>query len=278
MGPSLALSSVLILIGTSSPWRGLSSYSIVGLSRAISYKLLFFSCIWSNVNFSSSSQGPGMAWRVRTLNLNWKGLHFLGLLASIPILSSSFPLPQSSWESNCKWPQPGIVCCGTGPGICNQEDLAPGRPSCVVGFDAADSYSLRLSWQPTLYIEKLSFLFIRWRASQSVFFSALLIAQIPIWDVSPVNKDNLLSVVLWLKYSDTSNSEGWGFLISFFTAQSLSGNASLWIWKELRDIITNGPIIMWRILPWDSSPVSTDTETLWTLWKSNVKEIYVIHC
>ena len=101
------------------------------------------------------------------------------------------------------------------------------------------------------------------------FFSALLIAQIPIWDVFPVNKDNLLSVVLCLKYSDTSKSEGWGNVFSFFTAQSLSGNASLWIWKELRDIITNGLIIMWRILPWDSSPVSTDTETLWTLWKTN---------
>ena len=169
MGHSRALSSVLILIGASCPWPGLCFDSIVGLSRTLSCKLLFFSCNWSNVNFISSSQGPGMAGRVRTLNLNWKGLHFLGLLASIPILSSSFPLPQSSWESNCKWPQPGIVCCGTGPGICNQEDLAPGRPSCVVGFDAADSYSLRLSWQPTLYIEKLSFLFIRWRASQSVF-------------------------------------------------------------------------------------------------------------
>ena len=53
------------------------------------------------------------------------------------------------------------------------------------------------------------------------FFSAHLIAQIPFWDIFPVNKDNLLSVVLWLKYSDTSNSEGWGFLTSFFTAQSL---------------------------------------------------------
>ena len=44
MGPSRALSSVLILIGASSPWRGLCSYSIVGLSRALSCKLLFFSC------------------------------------------------------------------------------------------------------------------------------------------------------------------------------------------------------------------------------------------
>ena len=60
------------------------------------------------------------------------------------------------------------------------------------------------------------------RSESKPFFSAHLIAQIPIWDVFPVNKDNLLlSVVLWLKYSDTSNSEGWGFLISFFTAQSL---------------------------------------------------------
>ena len=60
------------------------------------------------------------------------------------------------------------------------------------------------------------------KSDSKCFFSALLIAQIPIWDVFPVNKDNLLlSVVLWLKYSDTSNSEGWGFLISFFTVQSL---------------------------------------------------------
>ena len=59
------------------------------------------------------------------------------------------------------------------------------------------------------------------KSESKCFFSAHLIAQIPIWDVFPVNKDNLLSVVLWLKYSDTSNSEGWGFLISFFTAQSL---------------------------------------------------------
>ena len=168
MGPSRALTSVPILIGASIPWRGLSSYSIVGVSRTWSCKLLFFSCNWSNVNFISSSQGPGMAGRVRTLNLKRKGLHFLSLLASHPILSSSFPLPRTSWESSCKWPQRGSVC-WTGPGIWDQEDLGCVHPGCAAGFDAADSYSLRLSWQLTLYIEKLSFIFKRWGASQSGF-------------------------------------------------------------------------------------------------------------
>ncbi|XP_048962685.1 uncharacterized protein LOC118353533 isoform X17 [Canis lupus dingo] len=41
-------------------------------------------------------RGPGMDGPVRTLNLKRKDLHFLGLLASPPILSSSFPLPRSS--------------------------------------------------------------------------------------------------------------------------------------------------------------------------------------
>ena len=140
MGPSRTLTSVLILIGASSPWGGLSSYSIVGLSRTLSCKLLFFSCNWSNVNFTSSSQGPGMDGPVRTLNLKRKDLHFLGLLASPPILSSSFPLPRSSWESNCKWPQLGRVCWGTGPGIWDQEDLGCGHTGCASGFDAADSF------------------------------------------------------------------------------------------------------------------------------------------
>ena len=159
MGPSKALTSVPIIIGPSIPWRGLSSYSIVGVSRTWSCKLLFFSCNWSNVNFISSSQGPGMAGHVRTLNLKRKGLHFLSLLASHPILSSSFPLPRTSWESSCKWPQRGYLCCGTGPGIWDQEELGHGHPGCAAGFDAADSYSLRLSWQLTLYIEKFSFVF-----------------------------------------------------------------------------------------------------------------------
>ena len=38
MGPSRALSSVLILIGASCPWPGLSFDSIVGLSRTLSCK------------------------------------------------------------------------------------------------------------------------------------------------------------------------------------------------------------------------------------------------
>ena len=38
MGPSRALSSVLILIGASCPWPGLSFDSIVGLSRILSCK------------------------------------------------------------------------------------------------------------------------------------------------------------------------------------------------------------------------------------------------
>ena len=42
MGPSRALSSVLILIGASCPWPGLSFDSIVGLSRTLSCKLLLF--------------------------------------------------------------------------------------------------------------------------------------------------------------------------------------------------------------------------------------------
>ena len=44
MGPSRALSSVLILIGASCPWPGLRFDSYVGLSRTLSCKLLFFSC------------------------------------------------------------------------------------------------------------------------------------------------------------------------------------------------------------------------------------------
>ena len=38
MGPSRALSSVLILIGASCPWSGLSFDSVVGLSRTLSCK------------------------------------------------------------------------------------------------------------------------------------------------------------------------------------------------------------------------------------------------
>ena len=59
------------------------------------------------------------------------------------------------------------------------------------------------------------------RSKSKRFFSAHLIAQIPIWDVLTVNMDKVLSVVVLLKYSDTSNSEGWCFLNYFFTAQSL---------------------------------------------------------
>ena len=46
------------------------------------------------------------------------------------------------------------------------------------------------------------------KSDSKCFFSALLIAQIPILDLFPVYKDNLLSIILWLKYSDTSNSKG----------------------------------------------------------------------
>ena len=148
MGPSRALSSALILIGAFCPWPGLCFDSIVGLSRSLSCKLLFFSCNWGNVKFSCSSQEPGMAGHVLTLNLNWNGLNFLGLHVSCPILSSSFPLPRTSWESNCKWPQHGSVC-WTGLGIWDQEDLGCVHPGCAAGFDAADSYSLRLSWKLT---------------------------------------------------------------------------------------------------------------------------------
>ena len=86
MGPSRALSSVLILIGASCPRPGLSSYANVGLSKTLSCKLLVFCCNWSNGNFSSSLQGRGMAGRVLTLDLKWNGLNFLGLHASrLPI-------------------------------------------------------------------------------------------------------------------------------------------------------------------------------------------------
>ena len=78
MGLSRALSSVLILIGASCHWVGLCSHSNMGFSRTLSCKL-FSSCNWSNVNFSSYSQGPGMAALVLTLNLKWNGLYFLGL-------------------------------------------------------------------------------------------------------------------------------------------------------------------------------------------------------
>ena len=162
-------------------------------------------------------------------------------------------------------------------------DLGSGRP----GARASQLYSgirccsllFPKAILTTDFVHKKAVLSLyKMKSDSKCFFSALLIAQIPIWDVFPVNKDNLLlSVVLWLKYSDTSNSEGWGFLISFFTAQSLLRNCIFMDLKELRYIITSGPIIMWRILPWDSSPVSTDTETLWTLWKTNVKEINVMH-
>ena len=43
LGPSRALSSVLILIGASCPWLGLCFYSNMGLSRTLSCKL-FSSC------------------------------------------------------------------------------------------------------------------------------------------------------------------------------------------------------------------------------------------
>ena len=42
MGPSRTLSSLLILIGVSSPLLRLSFYSIVGLSKTLSCKLCFF--------------------------------------------------------------------------------------------------------------------------------------------------------------------------------------------------------------------------------------------
>ena len=79
MGPSRALSSVFILIGASCHWLGLCFYSNMGLSRTLSCKLFFFPCNWSNVNFSSYSQGPGMAGYVLTLNIKWNGLNFLSL-------------------------------------------------------------------------------------------------------------------------------------------------------------------------------------------------------
>ena len=95
MGPSRVLNSALILIDGSSPWHGLSFDSIVGLSRTLSCKLLFFSCNWRHVNFSSSSQGPGMAGRVLMLNLNWNGLNFLSLLASCPTYLAPSPFPRA---------------------------------------------------------------------------------------------------------------------------------------------------------------------------------------
>ena len=163
-------------------------------------------------------------------------------------------------------------------------DLGSGRPGSWASQLCSGIPCCRLLFPKAIlttdFVHKKAVLSLyKMKSDSKCFFSALLIAQIPIWDVFPVNKDNLLlSVVLWLKYSDTSNSEGWGFLISFFTAQSLLRNCIFMDLKELRYIITSGPIIMWRILPWDSSPVSTDTETLWTLWKTNVREINLMHC
>ena len=91
------------------------------------------------------------------------------------------------------------------------------------------------------------------RSESKPFFSAHLIAQILIWDVFPVYKDDLLSIILWLKYSDTSNSKGWVFLIFFFTAQSLIKKCIFMGLERTERHYYNGPIIMWRILPWDSS-------------------------
>ena len=147
-------------------------------------------------------------------------------------------------------------------------DLESGRPGAWASQLCSGIRCCRLLFPKAILTtdfvrKKVVLSLYKMKSDSKCFFSALLIAQIPIWDVFPVNKDNLLlSVVLWLKYSDTSKSEGWGNVFSFFTAQSLIRKCILWIWKVLRDIITNGPIIMWRILPWDSSPVSTDTGTL----------------
>ena len=122
---------------------------------------------------------------------------------------------------------------------------------CAVGFDAADSYSLRLSWQLTLYIEKLSFVFKRWRASQSIF-------SLPIWLLRFQSETYFLLIrIIYYPWYYGQNiltqviqrDEGFSSLSSQLSHSS--GNASLWIWKEPRDIITNGHIIRLRILPWD---------------------------
>ena len=146
------------------------------------------------------------------------------------------------------------------------------------------TYSLRLSWQLTLYIENLSFVFKRWRASQSIF-------SLPIWLLRFQSETYFLLIrIIYYPWYYGQNiltqviqrDEGFSSLSKQLSHSS--GNASLWIWKELRDIITVVLLFMWRILPWDSSPVDTDTETLsdtetlWTLWKTNVKEINVMHC
>ena len=175
MGPSRTLTSVLILRGASSPWGGLSSYSIVGLSRTLSCKLLFFSCNWSNVNFISSSQGPGMAGPVRMLNLNWNGLNFLSLLASCPTYLAPSPFPRAPKRAIAN--NLSVVSCVgqqaqwfgiRKPGVRASQLCSRIRDSML------QTYSLRLSWQLTLYIENLSFVLKRWEASQSVF-------SLPIW-------------------------------------------------------------------------------------------------
>ena len=122
MGPSKALSSVLIPIGDSCPWPGLSSYAHVGLSRILTCKLLFFSCKWSNVNFRSSSQGPGMAGRVLRLNLKWNALIFLASTHPIPSYLAPSPFPRSPKRAiaNDLWWQPVL---GDRP-----RDLESGRP------------------------------------------------------------------------------------------------------------------------------------------------------
>ena len=57
MGPSRALSSVLILIGASCPWPGLSFDSIVGLSRTLSCNQQRFHTWKGDVTLSLYAEG-----------------------------------------------------------------------------------------------------------------------------------------------------------------------------------------------------------------------------
>ena len=68
------------------------------LSRALSCKL-FSSWNWGNVNFSSYSQGPGMAVLVLTLNLKWNGLK---IFSASTVIEPSTPSPVQLWRGRGK--------------------------------------------------------------------------------------------------------------------------------------------------------------------------------
>ena len=174
MGPSRALIPVLILIGASCSWPGLKFDSIVGLSRTLSCKLLFFSCNCRHVNFSSSSRG---AWDGLTrLNAElkverpsfsrptWVPFHPILLLPPSPELLREQLQMTTAW-------QPVL---GHRP-----RDLGSGRAGVRSPWLCSGIRCCRLLFPKAIlttdfYIEKLSFMFKRWGVSQSLF-------SLPIW-------------------------------------------------------------------------------------------------